>query len=439
MNTAERKIFAAHQKAGSYCSRGDSPTQALVKVANETELNPEMVRRVSEMLNISLTRGFLKSASDKTASFPLADAEAAIREVFAGESASHKTASPVVGADWGGSEGSLKVETIASNHDDHLFFKVARETPRENLDDLVRQAEGARRVLKLELSKCAQDRLASEERAFGLYQRLVGYFTQSAHGPDYADFESGCYGDYGIKVAALLDPIFEHLPETTRRGDAEFAKSAAYFGPTIPGRIFDQLAEEIGATAKIAQSQHNAEAALVDYEQQLGAYYQHALGGPSRTAGSAVEMLDFKKKADLSFQFHNPLEAAVAAHDASTGAAYTKGLDAEREGLYKVPKDEADMEMDNVRRQAILAELMSNDPVITGQHPEHVKSAYETLLHLSPKSTLHREVVRAVLRNATAQQAVDPFTAKQLADLEGQHLKNKALGDGKALPAGTQN
>lgn len=431
MNTAERKIFNAHQLAGSYCNQGSSPTEALVKVANDVELNPEMVRRVSEMLNVSLTRNFLKSASDKTSTFPLADAESAIKQVF-----TETTNSKVAAVDWGSSEGSFTVEAIYSNDAPFSFSKTASVKPTGNLADLVRQAEGAKGQLRLEISKLAQDQLSSETRALDHYTRLVGHFTQSHNTSSYATFENQSFMDYGDKVAGILDHVFAHLPENTERGDTDYSKEASYFEPSDANRLFDALILETHTSATIVDALHAKRAELRDFESKIEQYYLHALGGAQKKASSALSLLDFKKKADLSvgLPFANPLEAAIGAHNTQSAGSYATGLEKEQEGLYKRPKDEADMEVDNIRRQAILAELMSNDDVISGQQPEHVRSAYETLLQISPKSTLHREVVRSVLRNATAQQAVDPFTAKQLSDLEGQHLKNKALSEGK-LPA----
>ena len=72
---------------------------------------------------------------------------------------------------------------------------------------------------------------------------------------------------------------------------------------------------------------------------------------------------------------------------------------------------------------------MNNDEIISKQNPQDVASAYNTLLSLSPSTTLQREVVRSVLRNSTANQATDPFTASQISMLEQSKLRNKLLND----------
>lgn len=435
MNNAERKIFSAHTKAGQYCNQGLTPTEALVKAANAEDLNPEMTRRVSEMLNISLTKSFMKSASDKTATFPLADCERAIKEVFAGEIHA-KTASVAAGINWDCHAGSFSVTRKIDNSGDHPFFKVAKVEQKENINDLVMQAEGAKAQLRTEISKRAQDLLSTESEALTLYSNLISWFRRSDNHDKYAAFEEQCYGEYGTEVGHYLNSIYEHLNEGTERGDNSNLKLAFYFKPDEANLMFDSLMAKSDGISKSASELIIAKTALNSFDEQIGSFYKQAMGN-TKVAGAADDMLDFgKKKADFSLLEDPRLEAAMTSHSQQGTGNFAKGLEAEANRIYKQPKDEADLEVDNIRRQAILADLMNNDEIISAQEPTHVESAYNTLLQISPKSTLHREVVRSVLRNATAQQAIDPFTAKQLADLEGQHLKNDALAKGKSPTPG---
>lgn len=433
MNTAERKIFAAHKQAGFHCGQGMDPTEALIKSANEENLNPEMTRRVSEMLNISLTKAFMKSASDKTETFPIADAEVAIKKVF-GEEPRQKSAAiernPEDPFACFMGDYSLVRSPIA-DEDLHPFFKSAQSrTIAPNLGDLVCQAEGGRAVLRDGVSKLAQDSLSAQDRTLKLYSGLITHFRSSGNLSGYADFENQCYSEYGSKVAFYLDSIFEQLPETTERGDVEMAKRAFYFKHGEANGLFDSLMSEVQAMGVITSDMEKLAAESADYNKRIDNHYRSAAGQGS--GKSASDMIDFKKKANVLTQ--NPLTSALDAVTDYDTKSFGKGLDYEDQAMYKRPKDEADMEMDNLKRQAILLDLMANDEVIAGQNPKHVQAAYDTLLQLSPKSTLHREVTRSVLRNATAQQAIDPFTAKQLTDLEGAHLKNKMLVDGKLSP-----
>ena len=432
MNTAERKIFAAHKKAGQYCVEGLDPTSALIKAANLDELNPEMTRRVSEMLNISLTKSFMKSASDKTASFPLADCEKAIKEVFAGE-VHAKTAAVLSDLNWELEGKSLSITRKIDTSNDHSLFKVAKTETKEDINHLVKQAEGAKDLLRAEISKRAQDLLSAEAKALRTYTDIISHFRQNAYLPQkFAQFEERCYSEYGLDVGQYLDSIHVQLNEGTDRGDSDSHKKAFYFEPDSANLLFDSLMNQTDQISKQASELVIAKAAFGSFDSQINQFYKQALGGKPEVAGCAGDMIDLsKKKADFSLLSDPRLEAAIASRGQQGSESFTKGLEAAQNRIYKRPGDETDMEMDNVRRQAILADLMSNDDIISGQEPGNVQSAYNTLLSISPRSTLHREVVRSVLRNATAAQAIDPFTAKQLADLEGQHLKNEKIEKGQ--------
>ena len=92
--------------------------------------------------------------------------------------------------------------------------------------------------------------------------------------------------------------------------------------------------------------------------------------------------------------------------------------------------------MDNAKRHAILHDLIVNDDIISKVPHQDIQQHYNTLLGIAPDLTLHSSIVRSYLRQAAANQAVDPFTALQFSQLQGQHSKNKMLRDGKSPAPG---
>jgi len=427
MNTTERKIFAAHKKAGEYCGSGMAPTKSLIKVANENDLNPEMTKRVAEMLNISLTKSFMKSASDKTANFPLADCKEAIDEIFT-KVAIHKVAKEEPNSF--SSRHSIRRKYTNSN--DHEFFVFDKTADyKENISDIVMQAEGAKSNLKVEISKCAQDLLKVESECLNSYSDIISHFRTSVDPSAYSKFETQCYSDYGSKVAHYLDSIYEHLNEGTERGDVEVCKRAHYFVQRDINNKFDALMQQTLEINKLAKLVEERKEDLKNFEANTYEFYKKVANDGKEEVTDYSDLIDFslsKVAADElpEIMQSRGLNAVMSADDSQ--------LSKERTRLNKFPEDSFDLQVDNIRRQAILSDLMNNDEIISKQNPQDVASAYNTLLSLSPSTTLQREVVRSVLRNSTANQATDPFTANQIAMLEQSKLKNKVLTEGGIPP-----
>jgi hypothetical protein len=80
------------------------------------------------------------------------------------------------------------------------------------------------------------------------------------------------------------------------------------------------------------------------------------------------------------------------------------------------PQHEATLR--NIRTQAVIQDLMANDPVISGYPSNEVLGAFNEIGGLSPRSTDQRLVMQSLLRRRLAQGALDGFEINQLLDTE---------------------
>lgn len=78
----------------------------------------------------------------------------------------------------------------------------------------------------------------------------------------------------------------------------------------------------------------------------------------------------------------------------------------------------------NMQRKLLLEDLLVNDPVLSGEDPQTVVTAYQTMVNLAPDVSLNKEIVRSVLRTAANAVSFSPFDAKNIAELEGEMRKN---------------
>ena len=434
-NQAEKKIFKALSRASTYRAGGDDPDDAMSKAASEVDLNPEMTKRACELFNITLTHSHFKQASSgaakKEEDFPIVNFQNVMRSVFtdtAKKTASAEPADPFVRL------------SIRPNIPMVKQAGGTQETYVKDLTHLIDQAEGSIRELDGEVRKVAMNVMSAHHTALDTLHDLVQHFRTVGINQKYAEFENQCYGEYGSAAGRYLDLIYSNIPEQPARGDVTFAKQAAIYDTTYANTQFDRFVESVDRYMDLQIKKASLSMELDSRRQTVTGIY-NKVAGKNSTASDLLELdSDFNKGAALSsipVELAGMPKALTTSQEKSLGGQLDTGMAHELNKFHKRPQEEADMEMDNIRRMTILKELMMNDEIISRQKPDMVNSAYNTLLQISPTSTMHKEVVRAVLRNATAQQAVDPFTAKQLADLEGVHIKNKALSSGAMKPQPT--
>jgi hypothetical protein len=91
-------------------------------------------------------------------------------------------------------------------------------------------------------------------------------------------------------------------------------------------------------------------------------------------------------------------------------------------------------ELRNIRSQAMLQDLMLNDPVISSYDPQDAMNAYNDIVSMSPRASGQRLLMQSLLRKQLEQGAMDPFEVDQLLGMEEKQKKintmpTKGLGD----------
>ena len=75
-------LMDAMKEAASIFNKTGDPNQAIIKTASDRDFNSDQVTRLVELFNTVTALNHYKSASDKTASFPLADADNIMIQLF---------------------------------------------------------------------------------------------------------------------------------------------------------------------------------------------------------------------------------------------------------------------------------------------------------------------------------------------------------------------
>lgn len=448
MNEAERKIKVALRLAVDFKNDGDDPNTAVSKAASLEKLNPDMTERVVQGFNIALTNATLKNASDKTAAFPIADLPTVMERVFGHTPAKNdKTASAVHEAFFAES----KPVTVRVGWESGMQKAAAAENP----EGMVRQVHGACELARHEVSKIAQDVMCAENKVQEAFVNMVDLLSNTDMSGKFAMFEMQARSEYGDDIIPVIDNLYEaggldRFNEPRFVGSVKIASD--YFPSTPVYSAFDRLMEATNAYHKAVEEGETKQAEIGAEISSLVTLMHEALpetrpfpklgedeGGPS--GGRATNLLSSVTAGLPSRESLSPfssdsrmIPSAVGGVSKGLGDQYAKAHSHHLETLYKGPKDEVANEMNNVRRGAIIRELMTNDDVISKMDPSHLQEHYNALLTIAPDLTLQPSVVRGWLRHSAASQAVDPFTAKQLADLQGQVSKNKLIATGQVKP-----
>lgn len=447
---------------------GSDPTSALKKTASELDLNPNYVHRVGEALNVALHYNHFKTASDRSAHFDIANITEVVSDLFGGK---EKTANQYVSENFGVTDADDTVfnynrmlsnprykkaymEIISSDATEEsygLSFKGAYEKSanvirdlEQTLDNHKTAAAGAEFELNREFSKLASH-----------FAKDAGYRTA------FDEFESQVYAKHGEKATPYLDLLYKTSGITEDRGVHDGGYMT--FEPSKELGMFDTLLQkaseliESQEQLKIAEENYTFEK---EYFSEIGKLVANN-GRLSKAAFDESEEPEIKKKDNLekeeeqeALEESDPVLAKIQKRASlkkeaiigklftvgnllnksnlkenllkSFGERYT-GSFGRQDGIGNTPR--ANLTMENMERQLLLQELMLTDPILSKVSPQKVAKAYEQILRLSPQVSKEKEVVRAMLRQAVASQAVAPHEADQWTKLDTDILKRKMVSD----------
>lgn len=453
------KIEKALNSAIALHNEGMSANDSIVKVARDRELNPETISRVVEAFNIAKTKAYVKLASDKAADFDLATKKDVIKAVFSDEPES-KVASYHSGDS---DDFSLKV----LNHSIEEKF-VARSISERPIEYRIKEAFQAIESQDRDLSLKRESVIEARENFTSALKEATDLLQYSDEKEKIATYASQIFSEYsdnpragkilglvakcnGIEMSSMVDKLSsyeEYVPspliESFERmvdADARYAIAANSFNEDLSDSISKQ-AEMRGLVDKIANV--NREECATDllvggarrkvkihkfaefpsdliqdishdlFYEKVAADDKGKSKGPSMNFKGMLDVLD-KPVSSIG-----GISGLIGSQSSDELAA--RGHDLKLRGnSYPKVKAQAEGDIDNIKRESILRELM-HDEIISQQDPSEVANAYNTMSELAPRASMIKDVVRSVLRQGTAQ-TIDPHFANTLVDLENNLIK----------------
>jgi len=208
----EQKAMLALESAIKFANDGMTPSEAIVKAAQDATLEAPMVQRLVEAFNVSKTlHHFKKSAGDdRSATFPIASPESIMAELFPPD--------PMTPA----KEAAAAVHPDQRDFVGFLMAKEASETAAVTLPPLVDHSPDAyerdpaffakkaidERGKLVALHKAAEQ--ATREvywKMLTTFDKIADYFKQATPGEPFDLVEKRAYATYGVNAKNLMDVV----------------------------------------------------------------------------------------------------------------------------------------------------------------------------------------------------------------------------------------
>jgi hypothetical protein len=93
-----------------------------------------------------------------------------------------------------------------------------------------------------------------------------------------------------------------------------------------------------------------------------------------------------------------------------------------------------DLNMRQLQGKAMLHDLLTNDEVISAEHPDKVTKLYNDISKLAPRTATQPLLMRAALRRAISQGQVDAHDADQLLGVENKIKDRDRPEDAPMVP-----
>lgn len=407
-------------------NQGLSPNDAIVKAASEAELPPGHVALLVNAYNTGRTtrqREVGQTPFEKAADFELADTSTVLERLYPTEV---KTAAQVQRETVVSFEYAVPPTGMIERHREKLarqerakieFPPLPAPTyqPEYDIGAQAKRAHDRARANVVTIEEARRLVTASYQKAAAQLDELREYFFTSGHmsyGDAAREIELRC-GDRGKSV---MQKLAEMEPKLTKQA----ATNAIFMGKNRPAEMVESLLNmlEEHAELKIAY-----EKIATDLTAANEAMLRPFAPRPSRY----ILEEESSEKTGNAFTWGM---TGAAMKDVMGGLA--KSIAPPEDKLLNKsiaqlsdPHHEADLR--NIRTQAMLQDLMNNDPVISGYNADEVMGGFNEISELSPRSTDQRMIMQSLLRKRLQQGTLDPFEIDQVLGMEGK-LKKRDQG-----------
>lgn len=458
-------IKTALTEAVQKVNEGMSPTEALKKVANDMDLNPNYIQRTGEALNVALHYKHFKTASDRSTEFEIADIPKAVGDVF---TIAEKTAAEYASENYSSSESNETVfnynRMLTNPVYKRAFLEISEAKEKNDSFETTFNTvyeKSANYINKLEKDAEASDvaKVAAEISLNHQFSSLSDEFKKDAgYRSSFEEFESQVFAKHGEESVQYLDLLHKVACPGEERGvhDSKYitfeqSKEASLFDDLMLAA--SEMIESVKTAEDIQEYLNSEKSFMKECKMMLGKTARmENIQEPQEKLPEVEEAEEqesedpvlamVKKKVAAASQPQDPQDPVLKeAMQKEAFGGMIGGFGKMLADLTQAPITEAfhsalkkpplfssgkpNLTMDNMERKLLLQELMMTDPILSKVNPAKVARAFEQILRLSPEISKEKEVVRAELRAMVSTQALSKYDAELMSKLDLGMLKRR--------------
>lgn len=450
---AEERLLGAIEKTAALVNAGVHPNDAIAKAAQEDGIPPGHLSLMVHAYNTGRTTRQRQEGSsplEKAAEFPLADLAVVLEQVYPSQV---KTAAAIERDAAVSLEYALPPSGMLSRRRQQELLKQADSI------DWRRWAHGDQEVVvttpaayptepavRMKRAYCEAERLTRdiaearrrEAEAFDklahTFSEITEYFRRPGATPIPVVKEQA-YLLHGGKASQLIDEIVRVTPGLAKMAQHKVSQVSNYL-PAADGEVYALISEFLDrvdtyrnikqAHATLRQAnQERAEALLAPFvDRPTSVLGEEPSSIKQSVAGGMASML-LGATAAQTLGLGGGGGGGAAPPAPGRGGGYNKLTD---------PSHEARLR--NIRAQAMLQDLIANDPTISQHDPTETLQAYNDIVAMAPRTADQNMLMQPLLRKRLTQGSLDPFELDQLLGMEQKQRNINATtgeGDGSVL------
>jgi hypothetical protein len=427
---AEERLLQSVRDVQSYIVDGDTPDDAIVKVARERRLHPDMLPLLVQATNVG-RQGYQREKCSgqgvlcQIAEFPLARIENVKAALYPAKPAAPSAVlkAATVSKEYSQPPKPVPVyekaamEKVASAKLPDSYFQQPTPGYQGDPKTNVMRMQSQKMAVQQEISNAKVAEITARDQFLTAMGRVASYFKTASHDRlPLAEVEWNARRIFG----PLATDVFNYVSTRTKEARAS--------DPPRVARPVDVAAEPyVSIKAAIENAVKYADARQAVKDLEAGAaekiaeitrpFYDRHTTGTTRVLGAVSSTYSPVKVGSL-------LTSVAAGMGANLGAGMRSAVS---------PKPTTDLisdiglelddpqhndELKAIESKGMLNDFMANDEVIAGFDPQEVAEAYNEIVQLAPSSAAQPAIMRPLLRKRLSAGAVEPFEAQQMADIE---------------------
>lgn len=440
---AEARLTDALGSVADLVAGGESPTDAIVKVASGLGLPAGHATLMVTTYNIGRSEAQRKGGNDlfeKSAEFELADAAAVLERMFPErvKTAAEVAYGSVVSADYSrrpdfGRPRNEPLEKVASaglppmeTRSGVLVVASPQSLPPEPAFAMKRAYEKSETLRRRVEAARGEASHAGDELSRGI-AKLADYFREFRCQPFPVVRDNACRL-LGKKASVLMDMVAARVNGAERQKLARTQMVEPVRFDTAPYSLIE-------GCLKLGESYLSKQAAYESLEKSAATESEELLrpfsASPTPAAGSgeAAGVLGFcEKEANglvsglAGYALGKARSAPILSTLASEELSGPSMDDMRTKATSSLTDPVLQAKIRNAQTGAMLSDLMANDEVIRGYHPDEVLQHFNSISQIAPRAASNQAMVQAMLRKRLVGgvNAIDPYDIDLMLNVENK-------------------